>query len=584
MIQPNPGQIIFTDRARCRDCYRCLRVCPVKAIRVRGGQAFVEERLCIACGRCVRECPQGAKNYRNDIERAIETVREGGAKCAVTLAPSFAGLWPDWGRKRLPSALRKMGFAYVAETAVGAYPVALSCKEWALAHPKKANFATACPVVVNYVESYRPDLVSRLIPYASPMIAHARSLKRRLGPEWKVVFIGPCLAKKYEAQKELVNRSVDVVLTFEELKSWMEREKIDLAHCEESLFDESPDLQSRLFAMSGGLMKTASWGSEGFDVERIAVSGYEELKELFNDIEQRDRPIFVEPLFCSQGCLNGPGLPKKDAGSSITRRQALLEYTKESIPQGKRVELLPEDLQTEYRPHPIESEEIPEMKIRETLEKTGKGRPEDQLNCGACGYDSCRDKAIAVIRGLAEPEMCIPAMRRLAERRTDRIIETSPNGLVILDEHLSILSMNEAFRHFFMCSDAVLGKPISYLMDPEPFENLASGIADKVEATVSHKSYSLICHEILYALPEAKQYVGIFVDITRAQTSQKKLEEIKTQAVVQAKELLEHQTRMAEKIAQFLGESTAQGEDLVRKLLQIAGDKRVEESKTRKEG
>ena len=207
---------------------------------------------------------------------------------------------------------------------------------------------------------------------------------------------------------------------------------------------------------------------------------------------------------------------------------------------------------------------------------TGKAKEDDQLNCGACGYASCRDKAIAVIRGMAEPEMCIPHMKRLAEQRVDRIIETSPNGIVVLDEHLKILHMNPAFQKFFMCSESLCGQPIACLIDPEPFQRLASGQDQQIEMMAEHKKYGLICHQILYHLREENQYVGIMVNVTHHQANQEKLDRLRSQTVVQARELLEHQIEMAQRLAQFLGESTAKGEDLVEKLMLLAdevGDK-----------
>jgi len=168
--------------------------------------------------------------------------------------------------------------------------------------------------------------------------------------------------------------------------------------------------------------------------------------------------------------------------------------------------------------------------------------------------------------------MCIPHMKRLAEQRVDRIIETSPNGIVIVDEHLRILHMNPTFRKFFMSSDAVYGQPISYLMDPEPFVRLASGQEQVIEMVVEHKRYNLTCHQILYPLPEERQYVGIFVNVTNSRANQEKLDQLRAQTVLQARELLDHQIHMAENLARFLGESTAQGENLVEKLMLLTED------------
>ena len=203
------------------------------------------------------------------------------------------------------------------------------------------------------------------------------------------------------------------------------------------------------------------------------------------------------------------------------------------------------------------------------MEKTGKLDPQQQLNCGACGYDSCRQKAIAVAMNMAEPEMCIPYMRRMAERRTDQIFNTTPNGVIILDGELNILTVNPAFKKFFYCSDAVLGKHVSYLMDPAPFEKLITGAAETLDIVVTYKHYNLICRELLYILKQDMQIVGIFINITSQHENENKLKEIKSQTIEQANQLLEHQIKMAQNIAQFLGESTAKGEELVRKLMSL---------------
>lgn len=565
-----PGQVVFTDRARCRDCYRCLRACPVKAIQMHEGQAAVVAERCISCGTCIRECPQKAKAFRKDVDLAARFIREGHT-VAASIAPSFAAVWDDWQRKCLPSALRKLGFAYVGETAIGAYDVAkatASCTR-GMTQPR---VCTACPAVVNYVEMYEPDLIESLVPVVSPMIAHARHIKARLGKDAKVVFIGPCVAKKAEADRPEYAGLVDCVLTFPELIEWFAREGIDVGSSEESYFTEVPAGESRFFPLPGGLAKTASLQTDLLTTECEAVSGFADVKETLDLAREGGRSLLIEPLFCSQGCVHGPGMPGER--NAYERRHDLLQYAGSIriIPGAEKVD--ESGLLTRYVPrvHLLQDECFPEEAIRAVLEKTGKAREEDQLNCGACGYLSCRDKAIAVLRGMAEPEMCMPYMRRLAEQRTDRIIETSPNGIVIVDDRLTIIHMNPAFRKYFMCSEAICGKHISYLMDPAPFEKLVSGDKKIVEMTSWHDSYNLICHEILYALPDDHQFVGIFVNIAPLMSNQKKLEELREQTCAQAKELLEHQINMAQKMAQFLGESTARGEELVKNLLKFASD------------
>jgi iron only hydrogenase large subunit-like protein/uncharacterized Fe-S cluster-containing protein len=566
--EPRTGQVVYTNKAHCRDCYRCLRVCPVKAIKMENGQAYVMPERCISCGTCIRECPQGAKTFRNDVEYAAAIMASGEA-AAASVAPSFAAVYTEAEQKRLASALRQLGFSYVGETAIGAYHVAHETARVVAADKRRAHICTACPAVVRYIECYQPDKAEMLVPVVSPMIAHAAHIKKSLGDTAKVIFIGPCVAKKSEAQRAENLGIVDCVLTFQELAEWFEREGIKLLACEESRFDETPEGDSRYFPIPGGSMKASSLDTDLLSEDIVSVSGFAEVREAILGTGGEDSPQVIEPLFCAQGCINGPAIHMERG--AYQRRRDIIEYASKNKGSKPEDRIFPE-LRTRFAPAVIDAKDISEEQIRELLEQTGKASPENQLNCGACGYPSCREKAIAVIRGMAELEMCIPYMKRLAEQRTDRIIETSPNGIVILDDQLRIISMNPAFRNFFMCSEAICGKPVSYLMDPDPFEWLASGKDESVEMVVTHGNYNLVCHQIIYALREDKQYVGIFVNITKNKSHKDKLDRLRGQTVLQARELLDHQINMAQTIAKYLGESTAQSEALLEKLMFFASD------------
>lgn len=564
-----PGQVVFTHEARCRDCYRCLRACPVKAIRVVEGQAYVDADRCIACGTCIRECPQHAKAFRVDLEEAMRLMAGPGPK-AASVAPSFAALLGPENQNRLPGALRRLGFDFVGETASGAHEVARRTGELFRAAPSGQIICTACPAVVQYIEQYAPDLVDRLAPVVSPMIAHARILRARLGPETKVVFFGPCVTKKAEAGRPELRADVDCVLTFSEMVQWLAQEGITLPDCGESPFDESPPGDSRYFPLPGGLARTAGLATDLLDEQIIAVDGMEDLEQALDRLRNSDEPVLLEPLFCAQGCVNGAGMPGR--GNLFARRRGVLDYAARH-PGAAAKAPAPPDLGTSHRRAPADGGAFPDAEINAVLERTGKGAAEDQLNCGACGYGSCRDQAAAVLRGMATPEMCIPHMRRLAEQRGDRIIETTPNGVVILDGDLNVLAMNPAFRRMFQCGDGLLGKRISHLMDAEPFERVtASG--EPFEETVRHGSYRRVCRQMIYTMPEERQTVGIFVDITRAVASEEQLETLRAETGRKARELLDHQVRMAQEMARFLGASTAQSEELVRNMLLLAEARR----------
>ncbi len=573
-VQTTTQHVVYTNKAQCRDCYRCVRMCPVKAIRMQDGQAYVEPSRCIACGTCVRECPQGAKSVRDDVEIARRIVR-GGGRAAVSLAPSFAAAFPAWQHGRLVAALRRLGFGYVGETAIGAAHVAKATAEIVHRRSNRSHVCTACPAVVSYVERYRPQLVDALIPVVSPMIAHARHIRRTLGEPVAVVFIGPCVAKKAEAERPEHRGVVDCVLTFAELRRWLEAEGVDLAACEESAFDEKPAGEAQLFPLEGGYVRTMGWSTDVLDARVLCVSGFDGMTDALAFLDDTAQPTVIEPLFCPRGCVGGPAMDTDR--NSFSRRKRVLDYARKGD-ERPREQPGAADLATAFRRDSlIETREISEEAIRNVLHMTGKAADENQLNCGACGYSTCREKAIAVIRGLAEPEMCLPYMKRLAEQRVDRIIETSPNGIVILDQHLHILGMNPAFRRYFRCSDTVCGRPIAHLMDPEPFERLAAGQEQLVERTVTHKKYGMVCHQVHYPLPEDKQYVGIFVNVTNTQSSQRKLDELRVQTVLQARELLNQQMHLAETVATALGENTARGEALLDRLMLLAEQQEQDE-------
>jgi PAS domain S-box-containing protein len=566
--------IIFTNKARCRDCYRCVRACPVKAIRMVQGQAYVVEERCVLCGACIRECPQGAKAYRHDAGGAA-LLLESGEPVAASIAPSFAAAYREWEWRRLPSALRRLGFAYVAETTVAATEIARQTMEHSRENPAVSHIASCCPSVVRYVERYVPDRVGGMVQLFSPMLAHARHIKHA-GRARHVVFIGPCVAKKAEAERPGNAGIVDCVITFSELNEWLERGNISLAQLEESSFDETPAPAARYFPLGGGQLHAADVAPDVLSVSVLSVSGFSDVSEALA-LPGADAPRLIEPLFCGQGCVNGPGMAGPD--NVFERRMRVLRYAHqcaEKPPAAANAatnEIPYPAVCTTFVAKPVpDDSRVTDAAIRGIYAKTGKLDPKNQLNCGACGYSTCRDKAVAVVRGMAEAEMCIPYMRYLAERRTDRIIETSPNGIVTLDENLRILSMNPAFRRLFMCSEAVLGRHISYLMDPDPFERLAAGVVARVECVSEHRNYRYVFHQIMYRLPEENQFVGIFVDVTETRANRDELGRLRAETLAQARELMEHQLKVAQQVTRFLGENTARGEELVEKLVRLVGD------------
>ena len=356
------------------------------------------------------------------------------------------------------------------------------------------------------------------------------------------------------------------MLTFDELDKLFVWKNVDFAQCEESSFDEVPGAFARNFPLEGGLLQTANLDTNLMSAKILAISGYDEINEIAEVIKNSTDTYIVEPLFCTSGCINGPGIEHKK--SRFESKSGVIKYTEKqkSLKDVNQLEI--KDFKANYtKDLKIKFKKYSEAQITETLAKFGKLSVNDELNCKACGYNSCRDKAIAVLNGIAEYEMCVPFMRQLAEAKNNVLIDTSPNGIIVLNENLEIESMNQSFKKMFSCSDVILKMKISYLIDPDPFEKIAAGTVNEIKKIIHYPNYNLICHQICYALTIEKKYIGIFVDVTDLQTNQIKLNDIKTETITQAQELIEHQINMAQELARFLGENTAKGEMLMNSLI-----------------
>lgn len=564
---PDKKPVVYTTKAKCRDCYRCVRVCPVHAIKMENGQAQVITENCIACGTCITECPQHAKTYTTDYGKVLQLL-EGDNTLIASLAPSFSGYYNEWEQKRISSALRALGFHHVTETAAGAWHTANASLQHIKENPGQHHICTACPAIVNYITIYAPRYIPFLVPVASPMVAHAKILKKRY-PKAKFVFIGPCVAKKEEAQLQDQQQLIDAVLTFDELEELFKLKNISLDNCEESQFDEKVPGDARLFPLEGGLLRTAKEKTDILDINIIPVSGFTEIKEVLHSLKKEEKnKMIIEPLFCRYGCINGPVADKRK--NIFTKRELVLDYAmKQPGIKNPDIALENELIKTGYPNRAPQPKSFTIEQINEVLASIGKHSLEDELNCMACGYDSCREKAIAVLEGLAEPDMCMPYMRRVSEQKFDTLIEHDPNGIVSLNNKLEIIHMNDAFKKMFSCSSSITGKSISYLMDPDIFERLTTGNETLIRETQHFSNYNITAHIIVYAIPDQDQYVGIFMDVTDFQTNREKLSDIKSETLNKAQELLDHQINMAQELARFLGEHTAKEEFLLNRLIEL---------------
>ena len=568
-IEPIESRIIYTLDAKCRDCYRCIRGCPVKAISIEKGQAKVEQSRCISCGTCVRECPQNAKVFRNDVSKVIELLA-GEVTAVAGIAPAFAAYFEPWQRLRFVSALRMMGFSRVEEVASAAFAVSAGVRKNYESNPNESYICTACPVSVFLAEKYYEKAALYLGKEPSPMIEHAARVKKNNAGEMVYVFFGPCIAKKAEAERKEYEGLVDAVLTFTETEKLFEHFNINLKACEESSFDSDCYGQSRLYPIAGGLIQTAYNSIPEF---AILAEGHDMTRKAFDASSKY--PYLIETLFCDGGCINGPGMNFTVPYSEIPyyeRRTRFVKYTQENNSKESEYTSQNPILRSRFKYIGIpEAKTYTQEEINEVWARTGKSLLEQRLDCGLCGYFDCYQQAVAILDGRAEGEMCLPYVRRSVEQKTDKIIETTPNGIVTLNSELRIIKMNKAFEKLFKASN-YMGKHIGELMDPVPFESLAIGTSDHLEFTATHPELRLTCNEIYYAIREDEQYVGIFIDVTRFMDSDRELGRMRKETLEKAKELMEHQVQTAQSMALFLGENTAKSEELLSKLIKLADE------------
>ena len=557
----------FKD-AKCKDCFKCLRECPVKAIRYENHQAKIIEQRCILCGRCTLVCPQNAKQVHSELDDVLALLSSG-RKVVASLAPSFVSSFDTQDLDVMKEALFALGFAEVEETAVGAKAVT---EEYArlLGTGEFKNFITsACPAVNRMISIYYPDALKYLAPVPSPMVAHARMLKKR-DPDAAIVFIGPCIAKKREAAESGI---IDGVLTFEELNTVFAQKNIDLCKIEAKRHAEGRELKARYYPIPRGIIKSFDSLPAGY--EYVAVDGVERCAEVLDEIDTLSG-LFLELNCCEYACVGGPcRLHVK--GGNIKSNENVRKYAAKDM--GAAPAVTEQVDLTEKHPRIMLDDFVPSEKdIRAILAKTGKNSPEDELNCGACGYSTCREKAIAVLNGYADIEMCLPYMRSRAESMSYEIIQNTPNGIVLMGDDFKILDINtRAMKLLGITEHDVRGMLAFDCFDCEEFINAVTrgrNVSKKkvfVNRTKKYIELSIIL------LQEHKVLFGVMKDITESVEYDEKLNAVKLETLATTDEVIKKQMRVAQEIASLLGETTAETKVALNKLKQTLAPRSEDE-------
>lgn len=607
---------LYTIKNNCQDCYKCVRRCPVKAIKIEDGSAMIVPDLCIACGTCYRVCPAKAKQARNDLTRAKHLVQSG-KDVYVSLAPSWITEFEGVSREQMIAAIRRLGFRGVSETALGAEEVSANIaglldkaaneapqvsaapdmsqtacgkkdEDASTEHsPERTSgvredtstgeapqvsaanrlfISTACPAVVEYINKYVPERTANLTKLTSPLLAHCRLLKTALGKDIEVIFIGPCIAKKIEADRhpDLLSLS----LSFTDLRQWLKDENIVLKDIHTSVFDKfvmSKAEEGAAYPVEGGMIETLKPYEQSQKAYLMQITGIENIKRELKNIREEalDRPIFIECLACEGGCVNGPCTSSKKSG--LEKRVEILKESDFSGLAGKRSPAV--DITLDYASEAIVQPEHDETDIKRVLASIGKYSIEDEINCGGCGYNTCRNFAKALLDGKAEPEMCVSHMKQQAQRKANALLRCIPSPIVIANAKLSIMEYNDKFVETFWNEDEhadIYDQNNLHgadLRDFINFTNLFSASLDlEQDIHREHVRFNDKLFDVVVFNIDKKQIVGgIIEDVTN-------MEMKKEQIAEKAKEVIHKNLATVQQIACTLGEHMAETEVLLRSI------------------
>ena len=550
-------------KSNCKNCYKCIRHCPVKSIRFSGNQAHIIGNECILCGQCFVVCPQNAKQIVDETEK-VKVLLQGGEPVIVSLAPSFVANYDDVGIDSMREALKKLGFFDVEETAIGATIVKNEYERMLKEDDRDIIISSCCHSINLLIQKYFPACLEYLADVISPMQAHCQDIKKRY-PNAKTVFIGPCVAKKDEA--EHYEGIVDAVLTFEELSNWLKEENIEL----KTERDSNNQSRARFFPTTGGILKTMVQDAPGFNY--IALDGVQNCIDALKDIENgKIHKCFIEMSACVGSCIGGPVMEKYHRTEPIRDYITIANYAGEKdfeVSTPTYVELRKQFEYIEHKlPMPSESE------IFAVLREMGKFKPADELNCGSCGYNTCREKAIAICQGKAEISMCLPFLKDKAESFSDTIIKNTPNGLIALNEKLEVQQINDAARRMMniRSSSDVLGESLVRILDPKLFaEVLRTGKDIRGERVYLAEYRRYIEQSVVYD-KESRLLVGIMRDVTDEETEREKKEKITQQTIEVADKVVDKQMRIVQEIASLLGETAAETKIALAKLKESIQD------------
>jgi Iron only hydrogenase large subunit, C-terminal domain len=552
--------------ANCKNCYKCLRSCPVKAITFKNGQAEIIEEQCMICGRCLTECPQNAKVVKNDVEKVKKYISKN-EKVYVSLAPSFIASF-EQDRDWIFAVLKRLGFTYIEETAVGAALVSKMYEQLLNQKKMKNIITTACPSINYLIEKYYSELIPQMAPVVSPLIAHAKLLREIYGERIRIVFIGPCISKIEECQDLRNEGLVDAVITFEELYDWITMEGIDENTDLSKELNAMKESIAKIYPMPGGILKTLDKKSKK-NYNCIAIDGVERCMEILDSIKKdKISNYFIEMNSCNGGCIGGQHM-RQMPGGFLEARKSILDYTKKGLHESSR-EIQKEiriNLHQTFMDRTPKSEIPSEAIIQGILNSIGKFSKDDELNCGACGYASCIDKAIAVYQEKAQLHMCLPYMRERAESISDLILNTTPNAIIAFDGKLRVQEINKTALEMFKLDKKSTEEMTIWEMLPyEEFHTALKRKENIYNKKYYYEKYDITVNQSIIFVEKQNIAILFIQDISKEEIRRKELLEIRRETVDITQKVIEKQMRVAQEIASLLGETTAETKVTLTKL------------------
>lgn len=563
--------VIGFKEAKCKNCYKCVRTCEVKAIQVNNEQAQIMNDMCILCGHCLEACPQNAKTFISDLEKVKDYIADG-YKTVISIAPSYAGIMKYHSPGQIVTALKKLGFYQVRETAEGAVYVTHEYERLIKEGKMRNIITTSCPSANDLIEIYYPSLVGEMAPVVSPMIAHGKMIRKALGEDIKVVFLGPCIAKKREAEGDERTRGyIDAVINFEEIEEWLANEGIHIEDLKPMKFDNSNPAVNRLYPISSGIISSVIAMEEGVDgkqYRKFYVHGIKNCMELFASMERGEvEGCFIEANVCNGGCIKGSAVNRDDI-SRFKVKLDMEESIKKEAPRRKEFhEMSIETLAKRFKNRALEEAVPTEEELKKILKKTGKVNKDQELNCGACGYPTCRDKAIAVYQGKAELTMCIPYMHEKAQSMANIVLDTTPNIIIVVDADMRIVEFSGAATRYFHVERAeALNRYLYEFIDHTDFEEVMLTHKNIYGKKVDYPDRKLFTLQNIVYIEELNNVLGIFQDVTRDEEKKQQIYKVKVETIEMAQRVIDKQMLVAQQIAGLLGETTAETKVTLTKL------------------